>query len=1024
MAFSSQQPSANRSSGIPIRFIVLCLLLVLVAGYWGFTLGTNRPDRAVEAGDPQRAQQLFDAGQYEDAEKLAVATAESIDRRFYLLAADSASRLGAFERAFEYWSNFDGVGGPYETAANLGRAETFYRQGKLSEAEAAYRGVIAMNPTMAQAHRGLVFLYAMSGLSYKVPEHTFALLRQGEQFLEAVALLADSDAVLEPPEEISGEGLETDSMLLVGFARRARKTEGNKASAKVLLRLFEREDCPPESYTELGMLWEEDVELLKTWLEHAPVRCESVPDYWYLAGRVAEYEDLLPEAIWCYVNCLDRHYDHLRATYALAQAAKKLGVDETTEVYANRADRIHYMVSRAQRAFRHRKNPGWSSQLAMAALELGRYWEAVAWAEISLKITQQYPEPIEVIRQAAPLLNANTPLTDPGLPERRAMANKIATPWPRLQNRTPNREVLVAKLSEQYGTLGSDGQLIASQSAASNSSGAGIRFRDDTSTAGLTFQYNDTADIEDIGRLMYEFTCTGVSVIDYDGDGRPDVMFPQSSPNRPGSGPQGDRPDGDALFRTFADSDAAGGARLIDVTLQARLSSPGFGQGAAVGDFDGDGFPDLYVSQIRRNRLLLNNGDGTFRDVSDDIGLESTSWTVSAAIADIDGDSFADLFDVNYIGGPELYSRTCSNGEQRLSCSPLGFPPEPDRLLAGTGWLGVDDVSVAAGIHETDANGLGIVVGLLDDDSKLDVFVANDLTENHLFVNLGQPGKPKFSDEALFRGAALNRHAETEACMGVAAGDVDQDGRTDLFITNFYEESNTLYMQRDDGILSDETARFNLVEPGLRLLGFGAQFLDADLDGLDDLVITNGHVDDQPGVPFEMRPLAFRNVGNRFESIANSSIGEFFEGEYVGRGLSRLDWNEDGRDDFVVTHLTSPATLLTNETSTKNHSLKIAVRATQSHRDAIGARLACEVVDGAGTTRTMFRHQTAGDGYEATNERLLTFGIHEDESVVRLTVQWPSGTTDTFDNVPVSGRFVSVEGLGRLVAVPETRYAQ
>jgi len=256
-------------------------------------------------------------------------------------------------------------------------------------------------------------------------------------------------------------------------------------------------------------------------------------------------------------------------------------------------------------------------------------------------------------------------------------------------------------------------------------------------------------------------------------------------------------------------------------------------------------------------------------------------------------------------------------------------------------------------------------------------------------------------------GLAFDRDGAAQACMGVAAGDADQDGLLDLFITNYFRESNTLYQQQG-GMFVDATRPAGLREASFSWLGFGTQFLDADLDGLLDLVITNGHVDDysKVGQPFEMPPQLFRNRGQaHFQELASQDLGLYFQQRYRGRGLARLDWNRDGREDFVVSHLDAPVALLTNQTKQHGNHLAVQLVGTASSRDAIGSRVTVTSGDNSWTAQL-----TAGDGYQASNQRQLVFGLGQNHQPDKLTVHWISGATQTFTNLPLNSEIRIVEG--------------
>ena len=274
------------------------------------------------------------------------------------------------------------------------------------------------------------------------------------------------------------------------------------------------------------------------------------------------------------------------------------------------------------------------------------------------------------------------------------------------------------------------------------------------------------------------------------------------------------------------------------MTETTGLGDGRFSQGAAVGDFDQDGWPDLYVANIGRNRLYRNNGDGTFQDVTPGLEIPETGWTTSCLVADIDGDGCVDLYDVNYLRGRRLSSTICESSGVKMACHPHEFPAAEDRWWKGDGEGGFVDATRAGGFSAEDGKGLGIVVGGFSRPERVEVFVANDSVPNFLFARsagkVSQDGS-LFEQRAMVGGLAVDREGRSQACMGVAAGDADGDGRLDLFVTNYFDEPNAFYRQVGDLVFSDATRKAGLREPGWRMLGFGTQFLDADLDGELDL---------------------------------------------------------------------------------------------------------------------------------------------------------------------------------------------
>ncbi len=379
-------------------------------------------------------------------------------------------------------------------------------------------------------------------------------------------------------------------------------------------------------------------------------------------------------------------------------------------------------------------------------------------------------------------------------------------------------------------------------------------------------------------------------MLDLDHDGWPDLYFTQG-----GKWPTGDlkpSPSPEYVNRVFRNLD---GARFVDVTLHAGLGDEGFGQGCAVNDFDNDGFQDVYVANIGRNRLYRNNGDGTFSDVTTASGIDTQEWTTSCVIVDLNADGFPDLFDVNYLTGPDIYTAICDG----FACSPKSFEGVPDRA-----WLSHGDGTFNAlpdATPKQDAKGLGVVAVDLYERGRPCLFIANDQVPNFLLRNLPSETSDnvKFVEEGFLSGLAFDENGLPMACMGIAADDVNGDGRTDFFVTNFKDEYNTLYLQDAVGLFVDGTSAAGLKAPSLPFVGWGTQFLDADLDGAPDIVLTNGHVDDyrRTGGKYHMRPQVFRNIGGgRFEELFAPAAGTYFAKEYVGRGSgsARL---EQGRID-------------------------------------------------------------------------------------------------------------------------------
>ncbi len=338
-----------------------------------------------------------------------------------------------------------------------------------------------------------------------------------------------------------------------------------------------------------------------------------------------------------------------------------------------------------------------------------------------------------------------------------------------------------------------------------------------------------------------------------------------------------------------------------------------------------------------------------------------------------------------------------------------GLEGEVDRLLLNLGDGSFRDVTDAAGLALLKGKGLGIVAADFDRSGRLSLFIANDTEANFYLVNqTPQRGAlPKFVERGVLHGLAYDRDGKAQANMGIAADDCNGDGLLDLYVTTFSEEPKTLRMQQSDQMFVDVTREANLRESGFHMLGFGTQFLDGELDGLPDLVVANGHVRNltSTGVLFEMPPQYFRNVGaGRFVEKSAASLGPYFEARHLGRGLARLDWNRDGREDFAVSHIQSPAVLITNQTAGAGHYLAVRLVAVNSARDAIGAVATLTAGD-----FTRVRELTAGDGYYASNQRELVFGLGKRDKIDKLVIRWPSGGEQEFADLQVDREYLLIE---------------
>ena len=513
---------------------------------------------------------------------------------------------------------------------------------------------------------------------------------------------------------------------------------------------------------------------------------------------------------------------------------------------------------------------------------------------------------------------------------------------------------------------------------------------------GIQFTYFQSPDTVSNDVRIFESTGGGVGVLDFDGDLAADIFLTQGHPwprgkNTPAPAAEYQ----DLLYRNRG---ASAGFQVVHTGIAA---DKGYGQGCTAGDFNNDGFVDLYVANIGSNQLLLNNGDGTFSDVTSMAGINAEAWTTSCLMIDLNNDGNPDVYDVNYLQGDSIFTVEC--GANR--CSVSEFEGAEDHV-----WLSQGDgqfVRVADAAPKHLAKGLGIVALFSKDQRGPSLFIANDQVPNFLLQPTERNGV--YLDVAVESGIAVNMSGAATAAMGVAAGDVDGDRRVDLFVTNFEREANCLYFQREAGMFYDGVVATGLKTAGMPYVGWGTQFLDSTNSGKLDLVVANGHVADfrTPGVECNM-PLQFfmASASGWFIQLEARDLGPLFSNLTLGRSVATLDWNRDGRLDFVVSNIASPVVVAQNESTDPGNWLQIQLHARDSARDACGAEVEVEIDD-----QILWKQLSAGDGYQACNERLIHFGLADAAHVTKLKIDWPSGSTTVIDSVPVNSLLVCTEGL-------------
>ena len=509
-----------------------------------------------------------------------------------------------------------------------------------------------------------------------------------------------------------------------------------------------------------------------------------------------------------------------------------------------------------------------------------------------------------------------------------------------------------------------------------------VQFIDVTAKAKIDFVHKSGATPE---KHMVETFGSGVAWIDYDNDGFPDLYFVNGAPGS-----------SNALYHNNKDG------TFKDVTEQAGVPGKGgYKTGVAVGDYDNNGYLDLYVTALGPNLLYKNNGDGTFADVTSAAGVAGgpNEWSTSTGFFDFDRDGDLDLYVVNYLDvrpGDNPYCGLQKEG-YRMYCNPTIFDGMADRLFRNNGNGTFTDVSQPAGIANPAGKGLGVTFCDFDRDGDTDVYVANDLVRNFLYRNNGDG---TFLDVTYGAGVGFDPNGKPQAGMGVDCADVDGNGLPDLFVTNFSEELNTLYENRGNGIFEDVSTKAGLGS-GYIPLGFGTKMYDADNDGDLDIHITNGHVIDNvklyhPTFTYAQKDLLYENLGGKFRDVSAQS-GPALQAARVGRGLAVADFDNDGHLDVVISGVGQPPALLRNQGVRGGNWIAIRAQGTKSNGFGLGATVQVKTSE-----RLQVREINNVASYLSSNDTRLHVGLGAAKIVQRIEILWPSGAKQTLQDVGVN----------------------
>ncbi len=866
------------------------------------------------------------------------------------------------------------------------------------KAEARGHRIIARYPDDAESIKTLATNLDLQGRRYEASRLDQHLVRLGKFDLMILILAVDTakpinsdDVVMKIIEDKPSQARMRSSLAF------GKLYEKSPEEAEALFReVLAIDGAPAACYAGLGqsLIGQEKFDEIPEWLNRANVlELEALPSYWQVLGLALQHSEHFDEAIYCLTKSVELDpFDYI-AVGPLSQCLLAAGHRQESiaaESMFAETQLTNRNVNYTRDGFRR---PEWMLQIADALESHGRSVEGIAWRELCELASDKDPIRIEKLQVARRQLASST--------QARSLFSKTNFAWSSDSLKKPDLVALLVSDASKNRSLDNGNSNVSSETVAA------LRWTNVAQELGIQFQYNNGDDAKTIGMQTYQSNGAGAAAIDFDRDGWCDIYILQ------GGGdprfPESNQPC--ALVRNLA------GTRFTDVATLARVTNIAYGQGAAAGDWDQDGFTDLFVLNFGQNRLYRNMGDGTFEQVDvpemkRDIA-QYPVWSVSGAIADINGDHLPDLVEVNYSSGIEVITHLCYS-QQKLPqvCRPTEFPASKDYIYLSDGQGAFHVANDDWNLGLDDGRGLGVIVGNLDSTNGNDIYIANDMSANNLLISSPDPSKLHrftLTDEAIRRGCAVDNQGKPQASMGVACADIDRNGTLDLFMTNFIEEYNALYLQTRSHFFQDASRRYRLIDPKKANLGFGTQLNDLDLDGWHDIFLVNGHVDDYraTGQPFQMKPQVFLQRAGVFVDSSAQVAGEFFQSESLGRCLGTIDFNRDGKLDFFATHLDKPFALLRNDSRLDGSWIMIDIVGTRSEREAIGAEVKVQCGDQSWTHQRL-----AGNGFECTNEPFVFLGLGKVNQIDQLELHWPSGSVTTLHDLKPNRRYHIVEELG------------
>ncbi|MCC9599870.1 FG-GAP-like repeat-containing protein [Stieleria sp. JC731] len=856
--------------------------------------------------------------------------------------------------------------------------DAYIQTGQPFSAVATLKNAIEHHPRFTQFHYDIAGISAAIGVTDEGVPSLQTLIMHGQSDIETVAITTNPGRVKPDWQYLFSlvKSHPEREELQLGLAAIDVSNLRYDAAATKLEMLLERRPNMERAQLMYGKCLVEinDAQRLRNWVESLQVDLTGNPEYWNVIAKWSQNRSEHEEACRAYWEALSRDPSNFKAMIGLHQSLLQLGRQDEAQQVATYIELETQLRSDLNDFFeKNETSQRIGISIAQSVATLGRPWVAEAWARHALRLPKDKVTDVAIrYKKIRKELNQGTPWQQP----EKSLAIMLSdlADFPKPQWRFPDIDIS-ENIAQEVPVPSFQDEALA-------------RGYEHSSLKGVKEGRN--------GFWIYQTVGGGVSVVDFDLDGWPDLASAVLNGT-----PMESNSDTNELHRNVDGS-------FVRCDVDANYVDTGFGQGIAIGDVNGDGFPDMIDLNIGENRYFQNNGDGTFSERSAQLGLSGARWSTSGVIADLNSDGSADFYESCYCDGREPYEKHCGGDSHVTTCSPLFFAAQSDVLWCGDSSMQLRDSTDSLGEVAARGRGLGIVAGLFDEMPGIDFYVANDMSANHLWSPAtSDDGKTQWTEVGTVRGVGLSGISLAQASMGIAAADPDFDGDIDFYVTHFSTDYNTFYEQVAPGSWVDRTYQTGMLEPTMTWLGFGTQWVDMTNHGSLDLFIANGHVnkpaDSSDG--YKMRPQLFtRKPNGRWKEQTADETGEYFGKVHLGRAVAYADLDRDRRNDLIVTHVAEPSSVLINQTERTGNSVRFYLRATESFRDAVGAKVTVTTDDQSKTFQLL-----AGDGYMCANEKCIHVGLGGIGRINNVSVTWPSGNTTDYGSVSADCDYLLVE---------------